>query len=115
MRAASEPGAQSSDERDLAGVVTDGVREIGCFAELPIPMHSDIGRKLTADLVAQSKCDLQRRQPRADAIFRIVFAIELELQLRLQDETLSDERIVLALETRSGASLFTDVQCGIHV
>jgi len=84
-------------------------------AKHALPDHADIWCELAADLVAQAQAQAGVGQARAQSPGRIGFAVKIGLELRLQDQTLGDQQLVLGLEARRRAAASTDIAGGLDV
>src|SRR5690606_29347236 len=76
----------------------------------PRPDDPDVRRDLPPDLVAQTQPGLARAEACGDAALRIVPAVEIELQVRLEDQAIGQQQLVLRLDPERRAAGLADVR-----
>src|SRR3546814_6738541 len=97
-----EPDAQARHETGIVDVIALATAKVRGAAVCALPGHADVRRELAADLVAQAQASLGRAQARADAAAGVVLAVELGLDLPLQDQPVGQQRVVLGFQARPG-------------
>src|SRR5215469_18296439 len=93
--ALSEPETDADDELKDTRVFARIAHELGGLAEAAQPGDPEIRGELATDLIAQTQSELQLREASPDVPFQIVLAIGVHLELRLQDQSLREEQLVL--------------------
>src|SRR3546814_6612435 len=93
-----EPDAQARHETGIVDVIALATAKVCGAAVCALPGHADVRRELAADLVAQAQASLGRAQARADAAAGVVLAVELGLDLPLQDQPVGQQRVVLGFQ-----------------
>ena len=73
-------------------------RENRRLPEFPLVDDAEIGRKFPAELVAQPQARIDVRKSGADETCRVGLAVEVELDLWLQDQALREEKVVGGFE-----------------
>jgi hypothetical protein len=68
------------------------------LAKFPLVDDAHVGRELPAEFVAQTQAGIDVGKSRADQTRRVRLAVNVEFDLRLQDQSLGDQKIVGALE-----------------
>src|SRR5439155_23556583 len=99
----SKPEPQAGDEAYPAGALACAPREIRGLAEFFFVDDAEIGREFPAELVAQAQSGIDVGKAGADHAGGIGLAVDIELDLRLQDQPLRQSSSVL----RFGGSLAT--------
>src|SRR6187402_893437 len=90
-----EPQADTCDQTRVVSITTSGACSVGVVAPEPLVHEPDVGRDFAANLVAKPKRSLAVRQSGALTAARIRLAVPIELDLRLQDQPLSDQQVVV--------------------
>ncbi len=83
--------------------------------EAPAPLHADVGRELARDVIAQAQPGGGVGQAAADAARRIVLAVGVELELRLQHHALGQQQFIAGAQAQGAASLVAQVAGGLDV
>src|SRR5688572_67947 len=110
----SETQTYARDQTRIVGIVAIGAR---CIRGRPVFALADeayIWRDFTPQLVTQAQRDFARRQPWADASRSIRLAVPVQLELRLKDQPLRDQKFVLALEAGRGPSAVGEISGGLQ-
>src|SRR3546814_678949 len=102
MFVSSEPDANARNQAGVFDVLAVGAGEIGAVAEFAAPHHTQVGRELAAELVAQPQAEFDAAQARAEAALAIVLAVQLGLELWLQDQPVAAQQFVFGLEAGVG-------------
>jgi len=68
------------------------------LAKFPLIDDANVGRELPAEFVAQPQAGIDVGKSGAGQTRRVRFAVNIEFDLRLQDQPLGDQKIVGALE-----------------
>ena len=93
-----EPEPQTGDEAHAAGALARAAREVRGLAEFPFVGDAEIRREFPAELVAQAQAGIDLGEPGADHAGGIGLAIEVDLDLRLQDQPLRQQKVVEGFE-----------------
>src|SRR5690606_26114409 len=99
----------------LAGFPAGGFDEIRGAPESARPDVADVGREAAAELVAQAQAEPGVAEALADVVFAVVAAVEVGLQLRLQDQPVAQQQLVLAFEAGGQAAGAADVSGGLDL
>ena len=91
---ASEPAPDAEDEAHSARALASLPGEIRRSGRISRIGDADIGREFPADLVTQPQAGIDVGKAGADLPAGIGLAVEIQLDLRLQDQPLRDEQIV---------------------
>src|SRR5690606_697745 len=89
--------------------------EIRGAPESARPDVADVGREAAAELVAQAQAEPGVAEALADVVFAVVAAVEVGLQLRLQDQPVGQQQLVLAFEAGGQAAGAADVSGGLDL
>src|SRR5262249_22820567 len=89
-----EPGADAEDEAHVTRALARLPRKIRGLAEFSFVDNADVGRELPAEFVAQSEAGIDVGEAGAGQAGRVRLAVNVELDLRLQDQPLRDQKIV---------------------
>src|ERR1700727_2477562 len=82
------------------------------MTEVTRPVDAYVGGKAATEFVAQAQAGFHLGETRTDIALRIVLAIEVQLQLRAEDQPLGEQQVVVCLQPRSRASLRTGIERG---
>src|SRR5690242_2553024 len=89
------------------------MREVGSATETLSPHDTDVGCELASNFIAQAQAYFDVGQAGADAALRIVLAIDVSFQPRLQYQSLRQQFFVLELDARCSAATLPDVERGL--
>ena len=104
----SEPGADAEGEAEVSRALARLPREDRRLPEFSLIDDADIGREFPAELVTQPEARIDVGKPGSDQAGRIRFAVEVELELRLKNQPLSDQNVVRGLELGGEMTLAAD-------
>ena len=94
----SEPGANAENEAHITRALTSLPRKIRRLPEFSLIDDPEIGGKCPAQLVTQPEARIDIGKPGADETRGVRLAVNIELDLRLQDEPLCQEKVVGGLQ-----------------
>src|SRR5215470_12295763 len=94
----SEPGANAEDEAQVTRALSGSPRKIRRLPEFPLINNADIGREFPVEFVAQPEAGIDIGKPGADETCGVSLAVNIELDLRLQDEPLRQDKVVGGLQ-----------------
>jgi len=80
-----------------------------------VPDDAGVWGELAANQVAQTKPEIERRQPLVAIVLEVGLAIDLHLRLRLQHEAVGQQELVLGLDAVVIATVGADVGRGLDV
>ena len=100
----SKPGLEAHDETHFAARVPCGSGKVSCGAVSGFVCDAYVGRKLPPQFVPQPQPEVPARQPGANPSCPISSRIGIELELRLQDKSLREIQVVVAVEARAEMS-----------
>src|SRR4051794_18956287 len=94
----SKPGPHAEDEAHIVRTLAIALGKTGGLAELLLENDADIRRKFAGDFIAQAQARIDVGETRSDIARPIGSAVEVKLDLRLQDQPLRDEKVIGAFE-----------------
>ena len=94
MAAFSKPDADAKGEAHVTGALARLPGKIRRLSEFPLIDDADIGREFPVDLITQPQTSIDIRKPIADQAGRVRLAVDVQLDLRLQDEPLCEQEFV---------------------
>src|SRR3546814_21011848 len=111
MFVSSEPDANARNQAGVFDVLAVGAGEIGAAAEFAAPHHTQVGRELAAELVAQPQAEFAAAHARAEPALAIVPPVRLGPELWLPDQPVAAQQFGFRLDACVGKRRFTSV-CG---
>ena len=108
IAAALKPDPDAEREADVAGALARLPRKIRGLAEFPLIDDADIEREFPAQFVAQAQAGIDVGNAGPDQAGRVRLAVEVELDLRLQDEPLREQKVVGGLQLGGEMALAAD-------
>jgi len=104
----SEPDADAKGKAHATGALARLPRKIRRLPESPLIDDADVGREFAIEFVAQPEAGIDVGKPDANQAGRVRLAVDIELDLRLQDQPLRDQKIVGSFQLRSEVALAAD-------
>ena len=96
-------------KRTVAGALAGAPGKIRGLAEFSFVDDAEIGREFSVDLVAQPEAGIDVGKAGADHTDRVGLAVEIDLDLRLQDQPLREQKIVGGFELGGEMALVADI------
>src|SRR6516225_4141867 len=92
--ASSKPGANAEDEAHITRALARLPDKIRSLAKFSFVDHTNVRRELPAEFVAQPQAGIDVGEAGAGQAGRVGLAVNVEFDLRLQDQPLGDQEIV---------------------
>ena len=90
----SEPDADAKGKAHATGALARLPRKIRRLPESPLIDDADVGREFAIEFVAQPEAGIDVGKPDANQAGRVRLAVDVQLDLRLQDEPLCEQEFV---------------------
>src|SRR5574337_1785734 len=109
----SKPDSDAGNDLPVENRLLILARVVGAGTDAAHPVHPDVRCKLAPDFVAQTQTELDVGHATANASLRIVSAIQIDFRLRLEDQALGEQHLVLDPQARRGTPRRPDVAGGL--
>src|SRR6516165_4609300 len=111
----SEPDPDAEGEAEIARALARPLCIAGGLAELAFVDDPDIGREISAGLVAQPEAGIDVGKPGADKPGGIGLAVEVELDLRLEYQPLRKQKVVGSLQLGGEMPFTARIACELEI